>query len=268
MNKPLRDILLLTTLGCSSAFSAISAIGTTGDLDRARQFKERVAVPGHDDAQAWSSSIDLGASATRGNSDTTFITASVTLDLDFDQYEFFGNFTYAYGENRDTVTEDEYILTASVSRLLNETGRPYFGIRLDGRHDDLADIDYRFGLNVFSGYYLIKTKEDTLQLSVEGGFGYAAESQGLEESTFATVYTGQRFNYWITDFTRIYQALAFFGQVADIEDFQIIAEAGLETFLSDSLSFKAFAQIKYESIPAINRESDDLRLVTGLSYKF
>lgn len=257
------SLLILTPL-----HAAITSIGSTGALDRARKFQERVAVPGHDDSHAWSSSFDLGASLSRGNTENQLITASITIDKDFGKNEFFGNFTYAYGETNNQVTEDEFIMTTSLSRLIDDAGLKYYGVRLDGQHDELADIQYRFTLSTFYGHYLIKRPDDSLQISIEAGFGYSAESQGEEEDQFGVLYAGQRFNYWITEFTRLYQGIAIFDQIDDIRSFQIIAEAGLETFLSDSLSFKTYIQNQHESVPAANRKRNDLRLVTGLSYKF
>ena len=259
--------LLLLTLALP-VHAATTAVGSTGALDRARLFQDRVAVPGHDDTHLWDSSFDLGASFTRGNSDTSFITASATLAKEFSTTEFFGNITYAYGEESNNVTEDEAIVTGALNYFLTKNKRVYVGARLDGQHDDLAGIDYRLTASTFVGYYFIKRENESLELSAEVGGGGAAESQGGIDTHYALAYFGQRFNYWVTDFTRVYQAFAIFDQQALLEQYQIIAEAGIETFLSDSLSYKAYLQNQYESVPAEGRKSTDIRLVMGLSYKF
>ncbi len=248
--------------------AAITSIGATNTLDVARKFQDRVAVPGHDDNQKWTSSFDLGASMTRGNTDTLFITASLTIDKDFGKNEFFGNATYAYGEDNSSVTEDTLLLTASLSRLITEDNLWYFGGRVDGLHDDLADIEFRYTLSSFLGHYFIKRPDDSLTVSMEAGLGLNTESQGGTDETFGVYYLGQRFNYWITDFTRLYQGVAIFSEMQEVDAFVTVAEAGIETFLSDSLSFKAYLQDRYDSVPASGRKKNDLRIVTGLSYKF
>lgn len=248
----------------SVADAAVSAIGTTGQLERAKKFQSLVAVPGHDDVQDLTSSFDFGAAMTSGNSDTLFVTASLTLDKEVGQNEFFTNFTYAYGEDEDEVTTNEVLLTSSWKRLYNE--RNYFGLRVDGRHDELADIDYRIGLSALWGHYF--KRDESTQFSWEGGLGYTFEKQGGMTDSFVNLYTGERFSHWVTDYTRVFQSLAFFGPVDDITDYQLIAELGLETYLSQNLSFKAFVQNKYENEPAMGSESNDLRVVTGVSYKF
>lgn len=255
----------LASLALSSlAPGAITAIGTTGQLERAKKFQSLVAVPGHDDVQNLTSSFDFGAAMTSGNSDTLFVTASLTLDKEVGRNEFFANMAYAYGEDGDAVTTDEILLTASWKQLYSE--RNYRGFRLDGRHDELADIAYRIGISGLFGHYF--KRDDSTQFSVEGGFGYTFEEQGEISDSFVNFYAGERFSHWLTDYTRLFQSLALFGAVSDLGDYQLIAEFGLETYLSQDLSFKFFVQNKYENEPAMMREDNDLRIVSGVSYKF
>ena len=47
-----------------------------------------------------------------------------------------------------------------------------------------------------------------------------------------------------------------------------MAELGLETFLSESRALKIYAQDKYEGEPAEGLDENELRFVTGVSYKF
>lgn len=248
-----------------SAPAAVSAIGTADQLERARTYQAFVAVPGRTEAQEWSSSFDLGASFTSGNSETIFVTTSLTIDKEFGEFnEFFSNITFAYGEDDDTTTTQEVLLSASWKMLFDEQN--YTGLRVDGRHDDLADIKYRIGLSAFLGHYFIRTED--LQFSMEGGFGYTQEEQGDFRNNHINSYFGERFNLWVTDYTRIYQSFAFFAPVDDFSDFRFIGELGLETYLSQNLSFKFFVQDKFENTPAVEREQNDFKVVSGVSYKF
>jgi putative salt-induced outer membrane protein YdiY len=248
-----------------SASAALSAIGTTDQLDRARKFQALVAVPDHDDQQEWTSSFDLGASFTSGNSENLFVTASLTLDKEFgDHNEFFANITYAYGEDNDATTTEEVLLTASWKKLFDP--KNYTGLRLDGRHDDLADINYRLGLSALIGHYFVRG--DDTQFSVEAGLGYTWEEQGGLNTSFVNSYFGERYELWVTDYTRIFQSIAFFGPVDDFSDYRLIGELGLETYLSQDLSFKVFLQDKFENAPAMLREQNDVKVVSGISYKF
>jgi len=259
----LGGVILLGLAGVATA--AVSAIGTTDQLDRARKFQAMVAVPGHDDIQEWTSSFDLGASYTSGNSNTLLVTASFTIDKEFGlNNEFFSNITYAYGEDEGTTTTQEVLATASWKRLFSAEN--YSGLRLDGRHDELADINYRIGLSALLGHYFIRN--ESTQISLEGGLGYTWEEQGGVPDGFFNLYLGERINHWVTDYTRVYQSFAAFEPVDDFDDFRLIAELGLETYLSQNLSFKVFLQNQFENTPANLREENDFKVVSGISYKF
>jgi len=248
-----------------SVSAALSAIGTTDQLDRARKFQALVAVPGHDDQQEWTSSFDLGASFTSGNSENLFVTASLTVDKEFgNQNEFFANITYAYGKDEDTTTTEEILLTASWKKLFD--AKNYTGLRLDGRHDSLADINYRIGLSALIGHYVLRDEEK--QFSLETGLGHTWEQQGGVDKSFVNLYLGERFEIWVTDYTRVFQSLSFFSPVDDFPDYRLIGELGLETYLSQDLSFKVFVQDKFENTPAIMREQNDFKVISGISYKF
>ena len=245
--------------------AAISAIGTTDQLDRARKYQALVAVPGHDDVQEWTSSFDLGMSYASGNSETLLVTTSFTIDKEFGlNNEFFSNITYAYGTDEGATTTEEALATASWRHLFRET--LYRGVRLDGRHDELADIKYRIGISALIGHYFVR--DEMTQISLEGGLGYTWEEQGGVSESFFNLYLGERAEHWVTDYTRIFQSFAVFEPVSDFADFRLILELGLETFLSQNLSFKVFMQDKFENTPAPLREQNDIKVVSGISYKF
>lgn len=256
-------MILLGLAGAAPA--AVTAIGTTDQLDRARKYQAMVAVPGHDDVQEWTSSFDLGVSYASGNSETLLVTTSFTVDKEFGlNNEFFSNITYAYGEDEGSTTTEEALATASWKHLFRE--QDYRGLRLDGRHDELADIKYRIGISALLGHYFVRN--ETTQISLEGGLGYTWEEQGGVSDSFFNLYLGERIEHWVTDYTRIFQSIAAFEPIPEFSDFRLIGELGLETFLSQNLSFKIFVQDKYENSPAPRRVANDIKIVSGISYKF
>ena len=212
----------------------------------------------------WNSSFDLGATITSGNSDTSLVTLGYQASKLGKADEYFTNFSYTFGETESETTNDELLATASWNHLISET--VYAGLRFDFRRDDIADIEYRVGLSGVLGKYLIKN--DSTYLAFEAGVGYTTESVGSEEEDFLNVYVGDRFEHKLNDKTRIYQTLGITAPADDFDDFSLVAELGIETFLSERLALKIYAQDKYEGEPAEGLEENDLRFVTGVSYKF
>ncbi|NNC90657.1 MAG: DUF481 domain-containing protein [Akkermansiaceae bacterium] len=222
------------------------------------------AAPAATTAGSWNRAVDLGATYASGNSDVTLLTAGFTVDGEVDRDLYAASLRYAYGEDSGTTSSDSFLGSLSWRRLLDE--RSYAGLRLDGRYDALADIDYRISLSALYGYFFIKNEKT--RFSLEGGPGYTVEKVGGVTDSYLNLYAGDRFEHQLSDTTRIYQSLSWFAPAEDLGDYQLIGEIGLETVLTDRLSLKIYVEDKFEAQPAPGRKDNDLRVVTGISYKF
>ncbi len=232
---------------------------------------KRLAVPAlvaglalESNAAEWDNSFDLGATLTKGNSESLLVTLGYTGEKLEETDEYRMNLFYTYGEEADTATNDEVLGGASWRHLYSE--KFYAGGRLDFRRDDIADIAYRAQLTGTVGYYVVKEKNTSLAL--EAGIGYTFEETGGLGDSFAHVYLGEFFEHSLNEKTKIYQSITAILPVDEPSDFQLVAELGLETSLSGALSLKIAAQDKYDSDPAAGSEKNDFRLITGVSYKF
>jgi len=215
-------------------------------------------------AAEWENSFDLGATVTKGNSDSLLVTAGFTSALQETSDEYLINLFYTYGETEDNATNDDVLANASWKHLLND--KYYTGARYDFLRDDIADLKYRTSVTAIAGTYLIKN--DVTQLSLEGGIGYTFEEQGGIDNNYANLYIGEFFEHQINDSTKIYQSIALFAPIDDFNNYNFIAELGVETTLTETLSLKVFFQNKYDAEPAVGQKSSDTRFVTGISYKF
>lgn len=215
-------------------------------------------------AEGWDQSLDLGATVSKGNSDSilgTFAYSGYNLG---DKDEYLLDASYTYGESEDLKTNDELLASAQWNHLLSDI--TYAGLRVNARVDALADIDYRVGVTGLLGYYLIKS--DTTYLSVEAGPGYTTEQVGGIDDDYLSIYIGQKFEHYLNDNTRIFETFALTAPADDFENYSIVFEAGIETFLSDRLALKLSVQDNYEAEPAAGADNNDIKVITGVSYKF
>ncbi len=212
----------------------------------------------------WENSFDLGASITKGNSESTLITAGIQSALKEKSDEYLLNLFYTYGESESNATNDEILANAAWKHLLNE--KQYVGARFDFLRDDIADLNYRTSLTAIAGTYVVKN--ETTQFTIEGGLGYTFEEQGGIDNNYANLYIGEFFEHKFNDKTKVYQSITLFSPVDDFDNYNFIAELGVETTLTETLSLKVSVQNKYDAIPAAGRDSNDVRFVTGISYKF
>lgn len=215
-------------------------------------------------AEGWEQSFDFGATVSKGNSDSVLVSAGYAGTKKTTQDEYGINALYTYGEEDSDVSLDEFLGTANWNRLLDD--RRYLGLRGDFRADRLADIDYRAIGTALAGYYLVKN--DTTYYTVEAGLGYTTEQVGGLTDDYLTAYVGQKFEHKFNDKTRVYETFSITAPVDTIDDYSIVFELGLETFLSDSLALKVLIQDKFDAEPAAGLDGNDFKLVTAISYKF
>jgi putative salt-induced outer membrane protein YdiY len=212
----------------------------------------------------WEKTAALGLSLTRGNSDTILFTGNVlgTKKSPVDEWNVGAD--ASYGKNNDEKNNETLHGFVQYNRLFSEKWYAYG--RLDGLHDAIADLEYRFTLSPGVGYYFIKN--ESTRLSAEGGPAFIYEKQGTETRGYMAFRAGERFEHKFNDKTKIWQSLEFLPQVDRLSNYILNGEIGVDTALTQKLSLRTFLQDTYDNEPAPGREKNDLKLVSALAYKF
>jgi putative salt-induced outer membrane protein YdiY len=243
------------------------------------QAQQPAAAPAPPPPKPWQNKITAGVTLSQGNSDSVMATISAESKRKWEHDELFLNAAFGYGKTTtknydqatDTTTEttaksDDY-LTAGAQWNHLFTPKLYGGLKLDFRHDDVADLDYRFTVGPLVGYYFIKTAQDTL--SGEIGPGWVYEKQGGETQDYFTIRIGERYEHKFGSKARFWESVEYLPQVDDWANNYIInAEAGIETSITKSVSLRLVAQDTYDNQPAPGREKNDFKLIAALSYSF
>ena len=216
------------------------------------------------ETEGWASSVDLGATVTSGNTDTTLLNLGINSSLKRGKNEYAVKASYTYGEDDGNATADELLASLDWNRLISK--RAYLGAILKFRRDELSDIDYRVDLTAKGGYYFIKS--DDRLFSLEAGPGLTIEKAGGKTDQYATFYLGQKYEEQLNDSVRLFQSLNLYTSFSNFDDYRIIGELGAESKLSENLNLKVLLQNQFENEPAAGREQNDFKLVTGINYKF
>jgi putative salt-induced outer membrane protein YdiY len=226
-----------------------------------------LALAGSSYAQStnrWEKSASAGLTLTKGNSDTLLFTADILAARKWAHDELNLGASVSYGEDHDVKNNEAVRGFSQWNHLF--TDRFYGYLRLEALHDAIADVEYRVTLSPGAGYYFIKN--DTTRLSGEVGPGIVFEKQGREESQYFTARIAERFEHKLNDRAKIWQSLEFLPQVDDLNNFIINAEVGVEAALTKKLSLRVLAQDTYDREPAPGRKQNDIKLVSGVAWKF
>ena len=212
----------------------------------------------------WKSSVALGFTITKGNSDTMLAVANLQTSRRSQANEWLFGADGAYGEdnavkNRDTLHSFGQFNHFFTSRLF------VFG-RLDGLHDGIKDIKYRLSASIGLGYYLVQRTNTSLVF--EAGPSLVSERQGNQTDTYSALRLAERFDQQLNAAARLWQTAEFIPQVDKTANFIFNAELGIETVITKELSLRVAVQDNYVNQPAATYKNNDFRLISGLSYKF
>lgn len=213
-------------------------------------------------ASGWEITGAAGLSLAQGNADSVAYSLQALATYEGQYWEGLAGADYFYSENNGVTATDSLRLYGQGQRLLTE--RLYLGLAGSYFQDAPADLDYRFDVAGVLGYHVIKSDRTTL--SLEAGPGYAWEKQGDISNDFATLRFGERFEHQLSKRSKLWQSAYLTPQIDDFDNFNLIAEAGIDTLLSERWSLRTSVRYLYDNTPAAGRQSEDLTLITGLSY--
>jgi putative salt-induced outer membrane protein len=212
----------------------------------------------------WETTASVGVTVTQGNSDSILANAQVLSQKKWGVNEMRLGADATYGELDSEKNVEGVHGFGQYNRLFTE--RAYGYLRLDGLHDAIADIEYRFTFSPGAGYYFIKNAQTTL--SGEAGPAFIYEKVGSETTGYFTARLAERLEHKFNENVRLWQSVEFLPQVDDLNNFLINGEIGVESKLTPKLSVKVFAVDNYDNEPAPGRKENDLKVVTALGYTF
>ena len=240
----------------SDAPAILAAVGNAGNP----QQTATVAT----NKPAWESSISAGLSLTKGNSDTLLTTAAFKTRIKTPANEFMFGVDGAYGES-DSVKNNETLHGVSqYNHLFSD--RFYAFLNVEGLHDGIADLQYRFTFSPGAGYYLVKTTNTTF--AGEFGPGLITQRLGGVDTTYATLRLAERFEHKLNDGARIWEKAEILPQANKLQNFLVNAEVGAEAALTKTFSLRVALQDNFVNQPAPSRKKNDVRLISGVVYKF
>jgi putative salt-induced outer membrane protein YdiY len=145
--------------------------------------------------------------------------------------------------------------------------RRLFGfLRADGLHDGIKDIAYRYTASPGMGYYLLR--ETNMTFALEAGPSMVVEQQDSESDQYAAFRTAERFEYKLSRTARLWHSAECIPEVNQISNFIVNAEAGIEADITKTLGLQVYLQDNYVNLPAPGLKDNDVRLVSGVAYKF
>ena len=213
----------------------------------------------------WESSLAIGFTITRGNSDTLLATANIQTHKKTGFNEITLGADGAYGDNNSVQSANNAHAFGQYNHLISE--RLFGYLRADALHDEIANLQYRITLSPGLGYYFLKQTNTTLA----GEFGPAMIFQrlGTKDDNFVTLRLAERFEHKFTENNaRVWQSVEILPQINALKNYVVNGEVGLEAGITKKVSLQACLSDNFVNEPAAGRQQNDLKIISGLKYKF
>ncbi|MDR3459052.1 MAG: DUF481 domain-containing protein [Verrucomicrobiae bacterium] len=250
MKKPIATIVLAA--GIMAAFAETSTnTGAKGTVSQDKKYP-------------WESRASAGLTLTQGNSDSLMVTAALVTQRKAPSNEYSFGMDGTYGKNNSVKNAETFHVFGQYNHLFNE--RIFDYIRGDYLHDGIAHLSYRVTLSPGVGYYLIKETNTTF--AVEAGPGVTFRSLGGDHQMFATLRFAERFEHKFATGARVWESLEWLPEVDKWNNDTLNLEMGAEAALSKNLGLQIVLYDTYNTEPANGLRRDDLKLVSGITYKF
>lgn len=208
----------------------------------------------------WHGELEVGGAGYRGNTESDLLALKLEAErkTEASKLKLGGR---AYVGNKDGERDRENG-GADASYRHDLAGRFYYATELRYYYDALADLDYQVVGLVSLGYDLMKTERTVL--SVETGPAYIVEKKGDEKKDFVAVRLAQSLERMLNERVLVWERAEYLPAVNDATVYLVIAEAGVESALSDWLRFRTALQYRFDSAPAEDKVEEDTFLSVSL----
>lgn len=256
-----------TTIQLTGTVAAIALIGSTCAMAQTAPAPEK---------KGWETVAAAGLTVQSGNSESVATTISLDTKKKWTDDEAMLGVSGGYGKssstgNERTRTTDYAKAYGQYNHLLSE--RAYFGLRIDGEHDGIADLAYRVRLAPLIGYYFIKN--DKTSLSFDAGPAYVVEEREASPTTprnkqeYFALRFGEKFEHKLSDTTKVWQTAEYIPAVNDWPDKDLINfEVGISTKIKANWDLQLKYQVNYDNGVQYGKECTDTRLIAATSYTF
>ena len=222
------------------------------------------------------STAGAGLTVQSGNSESIVTTIGLDTKKKWEDDEVLFGLSGGYGKSSSTGnnrsrTTDYAKAYGQYNHLISE--RAYFGLRIDGEHDGIADLAYRVRVSPLIGYYVIKN--DTTTLSFDAGPSFTVEEREAsptsprDKQEFIALRFGEKFEHKISDTTKIWQTVEYIPAIKDWPENDLInGEIGISTAITSKWDLQVKYQVTYDNGVKFGKECTDTRLIALTSYKF
>lgn len=217
----------------------------------------------------WTGSVNVGATATKGNSETTTVTAGFDAERRAEMDRWTAKAYWNYGaqeiDGKDEITTRKSGGSVKYDRFLS---KKLYVLGVGGADaDEQADLDLRAYAGAGAGYQF--REDEALKWGGEGALTYFDENFGeSEDNSYAAVRLASILSWIATKTTTLDNTVELFPSLEDSADFFGKSDTRVKMTLTESM----FSQLQwvwnFDNSPADGKEESDHLFVLGIGWSF
>lgn len=219
----------------------------------------------------WKSSISLGATVKKGNTDKTLYTMNFKADRRAPKSDWINSLYGEYGETenkgtgKDEQTEGQ-LRGQSDYRYKFGSENFFGGIFSELYHDALKQIDYRIKIGPNIGYYWIN--KEAMKLDTSFGINYVHEDVWGGSDDYAEYRAALNYLWQFAENSSYYLNIEYSANVEDVDDGGGLLVTGLKSKINSK--FSMFVELRDDYDNMLPDDSDvehnDVTFLAGLTY--
>jgi putative salt-induced outer membrane protein YdiY len=245
--------------------SAVVADGRNIELDQIKRLGT---------AQKWTGAILANGNLARGNTHSLNVGVAADASLRRDDETYDDRFSlgagYNFGKQRggdgtDVTSTDNFFGLGKYDKFLSDKLYAYGLFRVD--HDRIAALNYRLSPGVGVGYQWFESAD--FNLSTEAGLSYVYEDYitGGSEDRVA-LRLAYHVDKKLNDKVRVFHNLEWLPGITDPGDYNLNADAGIRSKLTENMFSELKIQYQRDSTPAPGALKNDVRFLLGVGWSF
>lgn len=241
----------------------IEAVRSTAEQDRVRQAVERAAMP------VWVGHTDLGLSLSRGNAETSTLSASVNTarSTKRDKLAFYGASLYSRAVRAGQRLTAANLRRGGVRYDLNLNRKQFAFVSGDLDHNPVQRLQLRSVAGAGFGQHLVQTKLNTFDLFAGGTLNREEFTTGVERVA-AEALVSEASTHKLNHTFSLSQKFAMYPNLTETGQYRMTFDSSAVTSIMRWLSWQVTVSNRYISNPPPGTRPNDLLLTTGFRVNF
>ncbi len=225
-------------------------------------------VQAEEEKVRWERKLSAGYSFSRGNTDKSQMTASLSLDrkTQLDQWTLRGRSSYSSANKK--MDSQKWDASARYAFSFGKILKAYNFYRFEADHDRFSNIHYRLTPFAGVGYWFFDQPDVRWRGELGLGFEHTNYRNNQKDSSEGIIVPRISSEYTLIGDSKLAKDVSLYLPFNDVKSYRIKGQVDFINPIDEYLSFKISVIDDFDSNPSGGTSKNDLRFISSLVYSF